>query len=273
MIDLRFKYNKLIKYLENEIPFQPDFGLILGSGLGDFAENINSVKSIKTSSLPDYPLSTIIGHSGKIHFANYAGKNLIIFQGRIHYYEGYAVSETILPAFISQILGCKSLLITNAAGGIHPDFVPGDLMLITSFNGISIKKELADFIGITDERGKNNFTNSPSQELNSIISKAALIEKINLRQGVYWYSKGPSYETPAEVRMIKKFGGDAVGMSTVLEATYASYKGIKTSAVSCITNLAAGISDVKLEHSEVTETANKVKHKFEALVKKTIELS
>lgn len=272
MIDLRFKYKNLINFLEKEIPLQPEFGLILGSGLGDFAENINSVKSISTNSIPGYPLSTIVGHAGKIHFADFAGKKLLIFQGRIHFYEGYTVSESILPAFISEVFGCKSLLITNAAGGIHSDFKPGDLMLISSFNGINIKKELAGFIGIADEKGKNNFINFPSGKLNSTIEEAALCERINLKQGVYWYSKGPSYETPAEIKMIKKFGGDAVGMSTVIEATYASYKGIQTSAISCITNLAAGISDRKLEHSEVTETANKVKHTFEKLIKKTIEL-
>ncbi len=272
MIDLRFKYKELINYLEKEIPFQPEFGLILGSGLGDFAENISPVKSISTNKIPGYPASTIEGHAGKIHFAEFAGRNLLIFQGRIHFYEGYSLSECVLPAFITEILGCKSLLITNAAGGVHPDFVPGDLMLINSFNSISVKKEFSEFFGVADEKGKLNFSDFPSKELNIKIEEAAISEKINLKQGVYWYSKGPSYETPSEIRMIKKFGGDAAGMSTVFEATYSAYKGIKTSAISCITNLAAGISKTKLEHSEVTETANRVKSVFERLIKKTIEL-
>ncbi|QQS38228.1 MAG: purine-nucleoside phosphorylase [Ignavibacteriales bacterium] len=272
MIDLRFKYKELISFLEKESPFSPEFGLILGSGLGDFADNINTEKSISTTSIPGYPASTIVGHAGKIHFATFAGKKLLIFQGRIHFYEGYTISESILPAFISEIMGCKSLLITNAAGGVHPDFVPGDLMLINSFNSIAIKKELSGFFGLASEKGKLNFSDFPSARLNNVIESAALEEKINLKKGTYWYSKGPSYETPAEIRMIKKLGGDAVGMSTVLEATYSAYKGIETSAISCITNLAAGISPTKLEHAEVTETANKVKTTFERLLKKTIEL-
>ncbi|MCL5028395.1 MAG: purine-nucleoside phosphorylase [Bacteroidetes bacterium] len=270
MINLHFKYHKLIDQLKIEIPFQPDLAIILGSGLGDFVNKINVLKSIPTSTLKNYPPSTIQGHEGKIHFAEYSNKKLLIFQGRIHFYEGYNISECILPSYIAYKLNCKKIILTNAAGGINPLLKPGDLMLIESVNGISIKKELTDLIGISSIEGKNNILNFPSESLNDVIKQAALNEKINLKEGVYWYTKGPSYETPAEIKMIKKFGGDAVGMSTVHEAIFAAYLGLETSSISCITNFAAGISGNKLNHEEVTETANKVKDKFERLIKKII---
>ncbi len=272
MVDLDFKYHELVNYLKNEIPFEPQIALILGSGLGDFIHSIKAIKSFSTSKLPGYPPSTITGHAGKIHFGEYAGKKLIVFQGRIHFYEGYPLSDCILPVFISNKLNAKVVLITNAAGGINPNLHPGSLLLVSSFNGINLKKEITGLIGVASFKGKKHFYDCPSQKLNTLIKKAAADQNINLHEGVYWYTKGPSYETPAEIRMMAKFGGDAVGMSTVHEAVYSGYVGMKTAAVSCITNYAAGISDQKLSHAEVTETANRVKDKFERLIKKTIEL-
>ncbi len=272
MVNLNSKYQELIDQLKREIPAHPDLSIILGSGLGDFVNEIKLIKSIPTSSIKNYPPSTIKGHEGKIHFGEYSGKNILIFQGRIHFYEGYNISECVLPVFISHKLNSKKIILTNAAGGINPLFTPGDLMLIESVNGIAIKKELSDLIGIPTIDGKNNLINFPSPKLNEIIKKAALLEKIDLKEGVYWYVKGPSYETPSEIKMIKKFGGDAVGMSTVHESIFAAYLGLETASISCITNFAAGISGKKLNHEEVTETANKVKYKFERLVKKIISL-
>ena len=272
MMNLNFKYKELTEILKEQFQFKPDIAIILGSGLGDFSNNVNVVKTISTSSLPGYPPSTIIGHEGKIHRAEYMGKNLLLFQGRIHFYEGYHISECILPVFIANKLGAGKVLLTNAAGGINSNFIPGDLMLATSFNGIFIKKEISGLIGVSSQEGKNNFYNFPSEKFNSVIRQAALGEKINLKEGVYWYTKGPTYETPAEIRMIKDFGGDAVGMSTVHEAVYSGYLGLDTASISCITNFAAGITDKKLNHLEVTQTANMVKDKFEKLVKKIIEL-
>lgn len=270
MVDLNFKYKALIEFIRSEAPFDPEFSIILGSGLGDFAEQLQVIKSISTSDIPGYPVSTVVGHKGKIHFAEYENKKLILFQGRVHFYEGYNINKCIIPVFISHKLGANNLLLTNAAGGINKNFTPGDLMLNTSFNGILIKKELTNLIGLTDQRGKNYFVNLPDGELNNVIKKSALDEKINIKEGVYWYTKGPTYETPAEIKFFAKFGADAVGMSTVHEAVYASYLGMKVAAVSCITNLAAGISNQKLSHSEVTETANKVKDTFARLVKAAI---
>ena len=271
MVDLNFKYKSLIEFLKSESPFEPELSIILGSGLGDFAEQLKIIKSFFTSDIPGYPSSTVIGHKGKILFAEFENKKIILFQGRIHFYEGYNINECILPVLISSKLGAKHLLLTNAAGGINKNFIPGDLMLTTSFNGILIKKELTDLIGLTNQAGKYNFINLPDTEFNNTIKKSALDENINLKGGVYWYTKGPAYETPAEIRFFTKYGADAVGMSTVHEAVYSSYLGMKTAAISCITNFASGISDKKLSHSEVTETADRVKDTFARLVKSVIK--
>ncbi len=271
MIDLSFKYKVLLDFIKSIEPFKPVLAIILGSGLGDFAEQLQIHKSVSTSDIPDYPASTVAGHKGKIHFAEYQNKKIILFQGRIHFYEGYKIHECMLPVFISYKLGAKYLLLTNAAGGINKNFVPGDLMLASSFNGILIKKELTDLIGLTNQAGKDNSRDLPNSDFNEIIKSAAQKENINLKEGVYVYTKGPTYETPAEIRFFAKFGGDAVGMSTVHESIYSSYLGMKTSAISCITNYAAGISTQKLSHSEVTETADRVKDTFAKLVKSVIK--
>ena len=270
-LDLDFKYKSIIEFLKKESPFIPEISLVLGSGLGDFANSVNTIKTISTSSINNYPASTVVGHEGKIHFAEYKGKKLLLFQGRIHFYEGYKFSECILPVYISYRLGCKKILLTNAAGGINKNFVPGDLMLALSFNGINLKKELTQLIGLADVNTKNNFVDFPSANFNKIIKQSAEELKFIIKEGTYWYTKGPSYETPAEIKMMDKFGGDSVGMSTVHEAIFSAYLGMETASISCITNYAAGISNKKLSHSEVTESANLVKGKFEQLVKKTLK--
>ncbi len=269
---LDYKYEDTIKKLKSGTEFSPEISLILGSGLGDFAKSVKLLQSFNTASLPGYPKSTIEGHEGKIHFAEFKGKRLLLFQGRIHFYEGYHITECILPAFISAKLGCKYIFISNAAGGINSNFHPADLMLATSFNGLGLKKEIGSILKVPSEQIKNKFIDFPSSNFSNIIREASKLENIDLKEGVYWYSKGPSYETPAEIKMMAKFFGDAVGMSTVPEAVYAAYLGLEVASVSCITNYAAGISQSKLSHAEVTETANLVKDKFEKLVKRTITL-
>ena len=273
MIDLSFKYKTLVEFLQKEAPFTPEISIILGSGLGDFADSLNIHKSILNSDIPGYPASTVVGHKGKIHFAEYHNKKIILFQGRVHFYEGYNINQCLLPVLISRKLDTINLLLTNAAGGINKNFSPGDLMLATSLNGMMIKKELTDLIGLTNLTGKDNFINLPDPEFNNLIKTAAENEKINLKEGVYFYTKGPTYETPAEIRFFAKYGADAVGMSTVHEAVYSSYLGMKTAAISCITNFAAGISNQKLSHTEVTETADRVQNKFSRLVKAIIKIS
>lgn len=266
-MNLDGKYKELIKVVISEAPFQPDTAVILGSGLGDFADKVNIVKSIYTKDLPAYPSSTVLGHKGIIHFAEYEGKKLLLYQGRIHLYEGYHISECVLPVFLSKRLGCKNVLLTNAAGGIKEGLTPGDLLLITSLLTFQIKKEITSLIGLGTIEERNRFLDFPSSYLNNIIRQSAIDEEIPLREGVYCYVKGPSYETPAEIQMIKKSGGDAVGMSTAHEAVFASYLGMETAAISCITNYASGISKNKLTHQEVTATANRSKLIFERLIK------
>ncbi len=271
MIDMNIEYDELIKTLETEIPFKPEIGLILGSGLGEFAEKTKIIKTFATYKLPNYPQSTVEGHKGFIHFAELHNKKLLIYQGRIHPYEGYSINKCVLPVFIAHKLGVRKIILTNAAGGLN-HLQPADLMLITSMNSFNIKNELAKLIGLASHEMRKRFFDFPSARINNIIKSAALKEEVPIKEGVYWYSTGPSYETKAEIRMTQKLGGDAVGMSTVHEAIYASSLGMEVGAISCITNYAAGISANKLNHQEVMETAELVKEKFEKLVKKIIEL-
>ncbi len=269
MIDLNFKYEQLIKVIQTEAPFTPEISIVLGSGLGEFTESIQTKKSFSPDRLPGYPLSLVEGHSSRVVFATLHGKKLLVFSGRFHFYEGFPLSECILPVFITEKTGCKKIILTNAAGGINPDFLPGDLMLADSFIAIGLKKELTELIGLASLEKRNLF-NCPSIKLNELIRQCAGKEKIDLKSGVYYYTKGPAYETPAEIKFIKKFGGDAVGMSTVHEAVYAANLGLEISAISCITNLAAGISPEKLYHDEVKKTAAKVMSKFSTLLKRVV---
>ena len=272
MINMNEKYRATVEAIAKQIPFEPEICIVLGSGLGDFADKVETLKSISTASLPNYPKSTVQGHHGFLHFSYYGNKKLLIVQGRIHFYEGYTLSQCVLPVHVASKLNCKKLILTNAVGGINPSFKPGDLMLVTSYNGVALKKELTEIIGLANLEQKNSFLDLPSSEMNNTILAAAKKENINLQQGVLWLTKGPSYETPAEIRMMKKHGGDAVGMSTVHEAYYASSTGLKSASISCITNYAAGLSAHKLSHKDVMEAAEIVKKDFERLIKKTIEL-
>ncbi|MDZ7763541.1 MAG: purine-nucleoside phosphorylase [Melioribacteraceae bacterium] len=272
MINLKEKYRSLLDQVKSEAPFTPKIALILGSGLGDFAEKIDTVKSLPTNELHDYPHSTVEGHKGFIHFSQYDGKELLIFQGRIHIYEGYPLYKCVLPVLIAKELGCEKLILTNAAGGINPNFYPGDLMLNLDYNAINIKKELTQFLGLSSNDDRQKLTDFPSKKIIQLIKNAALEEKIELKEGTYILTKGPSYETASEIKMYANFGIDAVGMSTVHEAIYGMKLGMQVGGISLITNHAAGISSEKLSHQEVIETAEKSKEKFERLVKKTISL-
>jgi len=239
--------------------------IILGSGLGDFAEELNLVTSIDTSEIDGYPVSTIPGHSGKIFLCEYSNSYHIVFKGRIHLYEGYSIHQVILPAVISKMFNAKYLIVTNAAGGISENLKPADLMLIDDLFFLHYKskfRELSQF-------PKNKF--AIKKELNDFVFELALKSNLEMKRGVYAYSAGPSYETPAEIRFLKKAGCDAVGMSTIPEILYASNNNLPVVAISCITNYAAGITDNKLSHEEVTETANVVKEKFSKLIKTIIK--
>ena len=266
------KYDKLIKTFVEAAPFRPDIAIVLGSGLGDFADSLEKIFTIATSELPEYPQSTVAGHKGFMHFCKYMGKKILLFQGRVHFYEGYKIEEVLLPVFLAKQLDVASIIFTNAAGGINSDFSPGDIMLVNAFYPWFIKKELSPFLGVGNFEARKRFYDFPTKKISAKIKKAALENKIEIREGSYWYTTGPNYETPAEIRMMKKFGADAVGMSTAHEAIFANFLGMDVGAISLITNLAAGISPVKLSHQEVIEAGLYAKPKFEKLLKSTIAL-
>ncbi len=266
------KYSKLLNQIKDLAPFTPEMALILGSGLGDFADSLNPILSVPTEKLIDYPISTVQGHKGYIHFVEFMNKKTLIFQGRIHFYEGYTIEQCLLPVLICSQLKAKYLLLTNAAGGVNPNFIPGDLMLINEFYTLNLNQELSKFFNVLNAEQRNNLINFPSKYVNSTIINAAVKSELHIKEGSYWFGKGPTYETPAEIKMVARFNVDAVGMSTAHEAIFAAIKGMEVGAISLITNHAAGIKPEKLSHQEVIDTAESVKPKFEKLIKKIIEL-
>jgi len=269
--DYSFYYKDLLDTIKTFYPFQPDMAIILGSGLGSFSNSVTKIVSISTSELPNYPISSVAGHKGFLHFAKVGSKKLLLFEGRIHLYEGHPIEATLLPVFISKELCIPNLLCTNAAGGINPDFTPGDLMIIKDFNSMNLKKSFTKKFGISTLQAKDNLKNFPDKKLYSKMIDASFQEKIYLKEGSYFWTSGPSYETPAEIKMMQKFGFDSVGMSTVQEILLASVFGINTIAISCITNMAAGILNQKLDHAEVIETGKMVEDKFARLVKRFVK--
>lgn len=236
--------------------------MILGSGLSYLSEEMENKIEISTATIPHYPKSTVAGHKGAIIAGTLAGKPLLIMSGRVHFYEGYTPEEVVYPINVLKGLGVKKLILTNAAGGINSGFTPGDLMILTGF----INK--LPFNPCPDQLISNPF----SAELNKLIFSAAQSIDMAIKSGIYTAMTGPSFETPAEIRYLKTIGSDAVGMSTVPEALMADYLKIEVAAISCISNLAAGISGEKLTHEEVQETADKVKGRFLQLLKELVKL-
>jgi purine-nucleoside phosphorylase len=252
-------YGDPVRFLRSKLPAPPDIALVLGSGLGDFAESLPHRLIFPSGGIPSYPRSTVAGHKGQIVFANIAGRNLIAFQGRIHLYECNDLSMVLFPIIVAAELGAGTLIVTNAAGGINRQFSPGDLMLITDQIDLTFQSP-----GIPgDLTGKRDLFD-PS--LAEHASRLAAVRGLPLRRGVYAAVKGPSYETAAEVEMIHRLGGDAVGMSTVKEVALAAVLGMKVLGISCITNKATGIGRSKLDHGEVTDVANRVKMDFSVLL-------
>lgn len=257
-------------YIEKQISITPKIGLVLGSGLGILAEEIEDKKIISYGDIPHFPTSTVEGHAGNLVIGSFEGKSVVAMQGRFHFYEGYSMQEVTFPMRVMHALGVESVLITNAAGGINKEFHPGDLMLIT------------DHINLTGTNpliGPNNEQLGPRFPDMSVVYDKALIQHVqtiadgldmNVQTGVYVGNSGPTYETPAEINMLRMLGGDAVGMSTVPEAIVARHMGIDILGISCITNMAAGILDEALSHEDVIQTANKAQKQFITLVKETI---
>lgn len=252
-------YGDSVRFLRSKLPAPPDIALVLGSGLGDFAESLPHRLIFPSGGIPSFPRSTVPGHRGQIVFANLAGRNLIAFQGRIHLYECNDLSMVLFPVIVAAELGAGTLVVTNAAGGINRQFSPGDLMLITDQIDLTFHAP-----GIPGDLGGKRDLFDPV--LTEQASRVGAVRGLPLRRGVYAAVKGPSYETAAEVEMIHRLGGDAVGMSTVKEVALAAVLRMKVLGISCITNKATGIGPSKLNHDEVTEVASRVKRNFADLL-------
>ncbi len=264
------KLQDAIAHVKTFTGAKPNLGIILGSGLGAFADTLGDTVKIPTAGIPHYPKSTVEGHQGFLVFGRHKNVPVLAVQGRTHYYEGYSMKDVTFVVRIMQALGVKALMVTNAAGGINPRFNPGDLMLITDQVNFLFDNPLIGSLDYGEPRFPD-MSDPYSSEYFDLIEQIALQRGVALKRGVLWVSSGPSYETAAEVKMIQKFGGDAASMSTVPEVIAAVHAGMKVIGISCITNYATGISAQKLSHQEVTETADLVKEKFLALVTGIIE--
>lgn len=256
--------------IKEKIPFTPKVALILGSGLGDYADGYSVEGMIDYHEIQGFPVSTVPGHKGRFIFTHIEGTPVVMMQGRVHYYEGYSISDVVLPVRLMRLMGAEILFLTNAAGGVNFDFAAGDFMLIrdqiSSFvpspligpNMDQLGPRFADMSHIYDE------------DLQQIIRDSAAAMNLSLKEGVYLQLTGPAYESPAEVRMCRILGADAVGMSTACEAVAANHMGYKICGISCISNLACGMTDQPLSHKEVQETADRVAPLFKELVTRSI---
>lgn len=250
------------EYTDN---FEPEIGIVLGSGLGDLADKYCDI-AIPYSNIPHFAKSTVQGHKGQLVFADINGRKVVMMQGRNHFYEGHSMSDVTYPIKVMKKLGVKTLILTNAAGAVNKSFSPADLMVITDHINFMGTNPL---IGRNDENFGVRFPDMSevySKNLIKIVDVAGRLLKLDLKHGVYMATTGPSYETPAEIKMARFMGADAIGMSTVPEAIVANYCGIEVIGISCISNYATGVSTKKLSHEEVIETTDKVKAKFKELV-------
>ena len=266
MNDVYDKLKTCLESIRKKTDFVPEVALILGSGLGDYADQIKIETTIDYTDIDGFPTSTVAGHKGRFVFGYVNDVKVVIMQGRVHYYEGYPMTDVVLPTRLMGMMGAKKLVLTNAAGGVNPDFKPGDFMLITDHITTGIPSPL---IGANiDELGARfpDMSEVYSLRMRNIIKAEADKLGISLQEGVYVQFTGPAYETPAEVRMCRIWGGDAVGMSTACEALCARHMGMEVCGISCITNLAAGLSKQQLNHKEVQETADRVAEHFKSLI-------
>ncbi|MFP3154772.1 purine-nucleoside phosphorylase [Lachnospiraceae bacterium ZAX-1] len=270
---MKAEYTKLLKCYESysqRINFKPEIAVILGSGLGAYAEKIKIEATLDYKDIEGFPVSTIPGHAGRFVFGYEGEVPIVVMQGRVHYYEGYNMTDVVLPTRLMQMMGAKVLFLTNAAGGVNETFQAGDLMLIKDHISSYIPSPL---IGENIEELGTRFPDMSTVYdpfLCTIIKETAEAIKIKLQEGIYLQFSGPAYETPAEIRMSRMLGADAVGMSTVCEAIAANHAGMKICGISCITNMASGILQQPLAHKEVQETADRVAAQFEMLVRNSL---
>ncbi|MDR0952545.1 MAG: purine-nucleoside phosphorylase [Oscillospiraceae bacterium] len=267
-------YEKLLKCrdaVRAATDFVPEVALVLGSGLGGFGEHIEGALEVPYSSIEGFPLSTVPGHAGKFLFGYVGGVRVVAMQGRVHYYEGYSMRDVVLPIRLMGLLGAKTLFLTNASGGINPKFAAGDFMLIRDQISLFVPSPL---IGENVEQLGVRFPDMShiySPELCEKLREAAAENGIALKEGVYAQLTGPQFESPAEILALKALGADAVGMSTACEALAARHMGLRVCGVSCVANLAAGISPTILTHEEVQEAGRAAQESFTRLVKTAIE--
>ncbi|MED4532281.1 purine-nucleoside phosphorylase [Metabacillus fastidiosus] len=260
-----------VSYLLSKYKITPKIGLILGSGLGILADEIENAVKVPYDQIPNFPVSTVEGHAGQLVFGKLMGADVVAMQGRFHFYEGYSMEKVTFPVRVMKELGVEILIVTNAAGGINESFEPGDLMIITDhINNMGTNP----LIGPNDAKLGVRFpdlSEAYNKELRKIAKEVSMELNINIQEGVYVANTGPTYETPAEIRALRILGGDAVGMSSVPEVIVARHSNIKVLGISCISNMAAGILDQPLSHDEVIETTEKVRENFLNLVKRTVE--
>lgn len=253
---------KSAEYIKSRVMLQPEIGVILGSGLGDFADGLEERVVIPYAKIPGFPVSTVKGHKGNLVFGRVSERTVAVMQGRFHLYEGYPVEKVVFGVRVMGLLGIKVLIVTNAAGGISEKLSPGDLMVIKDHINMTGENPAAG--EEIPELGPRFFDMTFAYDA-ELREKARLVFKeagLEYKEGVYAFMKGPSYETPAEIRMLRTIGADAVGMSTVPEVIAARQMRIRVLGISCITNMAAGILDKPLSHGEVLEVSEKVRDKF-----------
>ncbi len=257
-------------FVQSKTQYRPKLAVILGSGLGAFARELARANVIPYAEIPHFPKSTVTGHAGRMVVGDLSGNPVIAMSGRVHAYEGYSAREVAFPVRVLAAFGVDTLVITNAAGAVNQAFRPGDLMVITDHLNLTGKNPL---VGPEEPNLGPRFpdmTEAYDPKLIKVCETAALGIGLNLRKGVYAGLLGPSYETPAEIRMLRTVGADAVGMSTVLEVVAANHAGMSVLGISCITNMAAGILKKKLDHREVMETGERVRGVFAELLREVL---
>lgn len=260
------RVRRCVEDIRKKTDFTPRAALVLGSGLGGFADKVRVAAQVDYSEIGGFPVSTVPGHKGRFVFGYVGDTPVAVMQGRVHYYEGYPMEDVVLPIRVLGALGAKELFLTNAAGGISPKLASGSLMLLTDHITTFVPSPL---IGPNEDSLGPRFpdmTEVYSLRLRELAKRAAAKRGITLEEGVYVQCTGPNYETPAEIRMLQALGAGAVGMSTACEAMAARHMGLEVCGVSCVTNLAAGLSDKKLDHQEVQEIADRVSGDFQGLL-------
>lgn len=256
--------------IKDRIPFTPKVALVLGSGLGNYADTMDVHGEISYGEIKNFPVSTVPGHEGKFIFGYVKDVPVVCMKGRVHYYEGYPISDVVLPARLMKMMGAEILFLTNASGGINPTFGAGSFMLITDHISCFAPNPL---IGANiDELGCRfpDMSKVYDPQLQAVIRKTAQENQITLHEGIYVQLTGPSFESPAEIRMLRTLGADAVGMSTVVEAIAANHMGMKICGISCVANLAAGMTEQPLTHEEVQAASNQAAPLFRKLITESI---